>query len=268
MLAAMTELRGAHVIITGGSEGIGAAFAKAAYDAGARVSLIARREAPLVQAARDIGPGVAWQCADVTDSQALEAAIEQLCRVSGPCEVLVCCAGIALPGRFLEVPAGEFEQQWGLNVGGAVNAARAVLPAMVARTKGHVVFVSSTAGVIGVPGYTGYAASKFGIRGMADALRYEVAPKGVNISVLFPPDTQTPGFEAENLRKPEETMAVSGSIKPVPAQRVADALLKGIAANKRNVTADPTTALLLRFGGLLEPALHWQFARTVRKALR
>src|SRR6185312_8402968 len=139
-----------------------------------------------------------------------------------------CCAGTALPGRFLEVPAGEFEQQWRLNVGGAVAAVRHVLPGMAARGSGHIVLLSSTAGVIGVPGYTGYGAGKYAIRGFADTLRYEVEPSGVRVSTMFPPDTDTPGLAAESLRKPPETAAISGAVKPVSAQKVAAGMARGI----------------------------------------
>lgn len=264
----MTKLRGAHVIITGGSQGIGAAFAKEAYDAGARVSLIARGEAALKERAEGLGAGVSWRSADAADEQSLSAAIDALTEANGQCDVLVCCAGTALPGRFLEVPGAEFEQQFRLNLHGAVAALRKVLPGMVAQGSGHVVLVSSTAGVIGVPGYTAYGASKYAIRGLADSLRYEVAPAGVKVSVLYPPDTDTPGFAAENLRKPPETAAISGAIKPMPAQIVAAALARGIGRNTPNITADTATRVLLRFGGILDPVLRWSFTRTAARALK
>lgn len=264
----MTRLRGAHVVITGGSQGIGAAFAKEAHDAGARVSLIARGSAGLAQAAAAAGPGVLWRAADVTDPASLAAAIDALAAKSGPCDILVCCAGTALPGRFLEVPAEEFETQWRLNVGGAVAAVRHVLPGMVSRGAGHVVLLSSTAGIIGVPGYTGYGASKYAIRGFADTLRYEVEPLGVRVSVMFPPDTDTPGFAAENRRKPPETAAISGAVKAVSAQKVAAGMTRGIEGNARNITVDGTTRALLLLGGLAEPLLRWSFTRTAAKARR
>lgn len=264
----MTTLQGAHVIITGGSQGIGAAFAKEAHDAGARVSLIARHLEGLTRAAAAVGPGVLWRAADVTDLESLNAALAALTAKSGPCDILLYCAGAALPGRFLDVPAQEFQEQWRLNVGGAVAAVQHVLPGMVARGRGHIVLVSSTAGVIGVPGYTGYGATKYAIRGFADALRYEVEPAGVRVSVLYPPDTQTPGFAAENLRKPPETVAISGSVKAMPAQKVAACLVRGIERNSRNITADAATRMLLLLGGLAEPVLQWSFSRTVAKARR
>lgn len=155
-----------------------------------------------------------------------------------------------------------------MSSGGSMLAVRSVLPGMVERGVGHLVLVGSTAGIIGVPGYTGYAATKFAIRGLSDSLRYEVEPFGVRVSVLHPPDTDTPGFAAENLRKPPDTAAISSRIKPVPAERVAKALVRGIESDQRNVTVDTATKTFLRFGGIIEPALRWSFRRTVERVRR
>ena len=258
----MTSLRGKHVIITGGSQGIGAAVARVAAASGARVSLIARGEDALRSTAESIDPDVGWQVGDVTDDS-VTGAVQALERRFGPCDSLICCAGVVLPGRFLDVPVTDFEEQWAANVRGSIAAVRAVLPGMVQRRTGHLVLISSTAGIIGVPGYTGYAATKFAIRGLADSLRYEVEPLGVRVSVLYPPDTDTPGFAAENLRKPPETAAISSRIKPVAAEQVAAALVRGIERNRRNVTMDTATRAFLRFGGVLDPAVQWSFRRTV-----
>lgn len=263
----MTDLTDRHVVITGGSQGIGAAIAREAAAYGARVSLIARGEEALHETAESIAADVRWQACDVTDTHALNSALEAVESEAGPCDVLVCCAGIVLPGRFRDVPIGEFVAQLQVKVQGSVAAVKSVLPGMVQRGAGHLVFISSTAGIIGVPGYTGYAATKFAIRGLAESLRYEVEPHGVKVTVLYPPDTETPGFAAENLRKPPETAAISGRIKPFPASLVAKKLIHGLENNKRDVTVDTATGVFRRFSGLLTPAVRWSLQRTVRKAL-
>ena len=84
--------------------------------------------------------------------------------------------------------------------------------------------------------------------------------------MLYPPDTETPGFAAENLRKPPETAAISGQIRPVPAERVATALVRGVERNERNITVDNATRIFRRFGGVLEPVIRWSLRRTVRRA--
>lgn len=266
MLPCMTVLKGRHVIVTGGSQGIGAAVAKAAAVAGAQVSLIARGAAALRSSAESLGRGVAWQIGDVTDERSVNQAVRALETRFGRCDILVCCAGVVLPGRLAEVPLREFDEQWAANVRGSIAAIKAVLPRML-HSGGHIVLVSSTAGILGVPGYTGYAATKFAIRGLADSLRYEVEPLGVRVTVVYPPDTDTPGFAAENLRKPPETSAISGRIRPVTADEVAAATIRGIERNKSAVTIDNSTRIFLRFGGLLDPMVRWSFQRTIKRVL-
>lgn len=261
----MTDLRDQHVIVTGGSQGIGAAFARQAAAAGARVSLLARRESALRSTAQSIGAIADWEACDVGEEESVSHAVGALEQRRGPTDVLVCCAGVVLPGRFLDVPIGEFDEQWRVNVRGSILVARSVLPGMVERGAGHLVFVSSTAGLIGVPGYTGYGATKYAIRGLADSLRYEVEPCGVQVTVLYPPDTDTPGFATENLRKPPETAAISGRIAPFSSEVVASALVRGIDRNRREVTVDGATKAFLRFGGLLDRPVRWSFRRTVRR---
>lgn len=175
----MTNLRGKHVLITGGSQGIGAAVGRAAATSGARVSLLARGESALRAAADSIGAAADWWACDVTDEHSLGEAVSAVELRRGPCDVMVCCAGVVLPGRFLEVPIAEFDRQWQVNVLGSIMAIKAVLPGMVERGSGHVVLVSSTAGLLGVPGYTGYGATKYAIRGLADSLRWPGTPEGV-----------------------------------------------------------------------------------------
>ncbi len=257
---------GAHVIVTGGSKGIGEAIADAAGRAGARVSLIARDASVLRQTAERLGAH--WAAADVADEAAVAEAIAGLEAAHGPCDILVCVAGVSLPGRFLEVPTAELERQMQVNYFGTVYAVRAVLPGMVARRRGHVLLTSSTAGLIGVVGLAGYAATKFALVGLASSLRYEVEPAGVVVSVAFPPDTDTPGFEAENLRKPVETAAVSGTITLMSAEAVARAVIDGVRRGKARITADPMTRILTVAASTVEPVVRPFMARTIRKAIR
>lgn len=259
----MTKLAGARVLITGGSQGIGAAFAREAVAVGASVALIARGETALRKIADEIG--ATWRSADVTDAAQLESAITAL-EDGTPFDVIVCCVGSAMPGRFLDVPFDEIDVQWRRNYLATAATLRRTLPGMVARGSGHVVLVSSTAGLIGVIGYAGYAPAKWALRGLADTIRYEVEPDGVHVTTLYPPDTETPGFAAENTRKPPETAAVSGAVRPVSAATVATALRRGIERDRANVTIDALTRALLWFGGALEPLSRASTRRTIAKA--
>ncbi|WP_454195864.1 SDR family oxidoreductase [Nocardia sp. Marseille-Q1738] len=256
---------GKHVIVTGGSEGIGAAVAGALARRGARVSVIARRKQPLRDTAKDLGAD--WATADVTRPDQLASAISELERRNGPCEVIACCAGLTLPGRFLEVDAGEFEVQMSANYLGAVQAVRQVLPGMVERSRGKILLVSSTSAFLGIPGYSGYGPTKASIRQLALCLRYEVEPKGVDVTVVYPADTDTPGLAKENLRKPVETKAVTGSIEPMPAERVAEAAVRGMERGRHHIALDPLTRFFLTWANLPEDLARPFLRRTIAKAL-
>lgn len=264
----MTSLQQAHLIVTGGSEGIGFAIAKAAVQRGATVSLIARRRAALDAAVASLGPAAHAAAADVADRDALRAAVDELVGRSGPCDVLAANAGYALPGRFWELPADEFRAEMDVNYLGAVHAVQAVLPSMRERRRGHLCFVSSTAGLLGVYGYTAYSPTKFALRGLAESLRAEVAPDGLQVSVVYPPDTDTPGFAKENEVKPIETAEISGTITPVSASKVADAVIDGIESNRFTICADAMTATFARGGGILAPVLRRWMDHQVRRAQR
>ncbi len=129
--------------------------------------------------------------------------------------------------------------------------------------------VSSAAGLIGVFGYSAYAPAKYAVRGLMDTLRAELEPRGIHVACVYPPDTDTPGFERENETKPPETVAVSGTIKVMSPAKVAAKIVRGIEKDHAHITADAQTALLLRGGGLaLARRSERIMAGQVRKARR
>jgi len=119
-----------------------------------------------------------------------------------------------------------------VNLHGCWNTVQALLPHMKAQGRGYIVNTSSVAGLIGVYGYTDYCASKFALVGFSEALRSELKPHGIIVSVLCPPDTDTPGFKTENQTKPEETRAISAATKVLSPAAVADDLLRGMACGR------------------------------------
>jgi short-subunit dehydrogenase len=118
-----------------------------------------------------------------------------------------------------------------VNLYGIWNCVSTLVPHMKARG-GTIVNTSSMCGFMGVFGYTDYCASKFGIIGFSQALRQELQPYHIRVSVLCPPDTDTPGFATENLTKPEETKAVSSGAKIMSPDDVAKELIKGIQQDR------------------------------------
>lgn len=259
-----------HVIITGGSSGIGFALASIYAARGARVSLIARSREVLQRAQADIaastGTGAGnlrTEVADVAQEGEIEAAIGRCEAAFGPCDVLVTSAGIVEPGRFEELDSASFRRQMETNFAGTVHAVRAVYEGMKRRGRGRIMMISSGAGLIGIYGYAAYCASKFAVHGFAQALRSEARPHGVSVSVCFPPDTQTPQFQRELAFRPPEAAKVMGTVRPWPAEAVAKSIAKGIDQGRFEVYFGTTLFLLGRFGPAVRPLLNWWFDRAI-----
>ncbi len=255
-----------HVIVTGGSRGLGRSIAAQFAARGDSVSLLARDEVHLKEAAGSMGPGrVEWVAADVTDAAQLAVAIGDLEARAGACDIVVAAAGAALPGYFDELDADVFRTQMELNYFGVLNAVRVVTPAMIERRSGSVVAVASAAALVGVFGYAAYAPSKFAVRGLMEVLRSELKPYGIHVACVFPPDMETPGFAEENRTKPEECARISAGIKPRDPDAVARSVMRGIDRRRFTITVDPQTAVLARAAGLVAPLLQRGFDRTISK---
>ena len=265
----MPRFPNAHVLITGGSSGIGLATARLAIDRGARVSLIARRPDVLDEAAaslRATGGQVAVAATDVSDAAQVDVAVSTLTDVLGPVDIAVCSAGQARPGYFQELDAELFRSMMDVNYFGTVNIARAVVPAMIERRAGSLVGVSSAAGLVGVFGYTAYAPTKFAVRGFLESLRAELLPYGIHVGCSFPPDTDTPQLADENRFKPKESHAISGTIKPLSAERVAQNIVEGIEKERFAIVPDASTRALAKVVGVLPGVVTKVMDRQVRKA--
>ncbi len=182
--------------------------------------------------------------------------------------MLITSAGSSHPGYFERLDDAVFRDQMEVDYFGTLHAVRAVVPSMIERGRGHLVTVSSTAGLIGVFGYSAYAPAKFAVRGLTETLRCELAPHGIVVACAYPPDTRTPGLDAENALKPPETERISAAIKPRDVERVAHAIVHGIERNRLVITADAQTAALARASGLLGPYLRRTMDRKVRQVRR
>ena len=234
----MTRYDGKNVYLVGGSAGIGLSAAKVFAARGANVLLLARRDAQLRHAADAVAKAKAtgaqrleWRTLDVSKHDEVRVTMANAVVEFGRPNVLVNCAGRAYPRRFEDVTYEQFDETMKINLYGVWNTCAALVPAMRGQG-GHIVNVSSMAGFIGIYGYSDYAASKFGVIGFSEALRSEVKPLGIVVSVLCPPDTDTPGFHVENETKPEETKAISASAKVMHPDAVARVMIRGMEKGK------------------------------------
>lgn len=187
------QLKNKHVIITGGSQGIGFEAAKLCVQQGANVTIVARTKEKLVKAAKELeklssnNQRIQWVSADVSDFNATKTSLSKVIDDMGSVDVLLSCAGSSIPGRFLEQDASVFESQMKQNYLGTVHVIKIVAPYMKKQKFGRIVITSSMAGLIGITGLSAYCASKFALRGLAEALQMELSPFGIYISLALPP---------------------------------------------------------------------------------
>ncbi len=264
------EFDHAQVYVVGGSLGIGLAVAERIAALGAEVTIFARRSTPLEQAAavvraacRRADQRVAWQQLDVANHDQVAATMPALVAEHGAPDVLINCAGRAYPRYFEDITYAQFAETMLVNLHGCWNTVQALLPHMKAKGRGYIVNTSSIAGLIGVFGYTDYCASKFALIGFSEALRGELKPHGIAVSVLCPPDTATPGFETENLTKPEETRAISASAKVLPPAAIADELLRGMERETFLIIPGRDGRLGVLAKRLVPGVVSWVMDRTV-----
>ncbi len=223
------------VLLTGGSSGIGLAAAKALVTYNADVVISARGEARLQEAVKELEAVrvnseqvIGFVAMDVADRAGVEAACVQVLELLGGMDVLINNAGIAHPQVAFDTPEKITRSMMDVNYHGVVNVTQALLPHFYRQKSGHIANVSSMLGFMGIYGYTAYAASKHAVVGYSDCLRQELSDYNISISILYPPDTDTPQLAEENKIKPPETKAIAGNAGMLSPEYVAACLLNGI----------------------------------------
>ncbi|MFG1181335.1 SDR family NAD(P)-dependent oxidoreductase [Xanthobacter versatilis] len=258
-------------IVTGGSSGIGLAVARELGRRGCRVALLARDPARLAAAGSLLaGEGLAilTRPLDVRDRAACEAVVAELIAGAGPPLWVVTAAGLVEPGFFLDQDPARMEEQVATNLLGTFHVVRATAPAMAAAGRGHVVLVSSGAGLFGVAGYSGYCASKFAVRGLGEVLRMELAQAGVQVTVAVPPDTDTPQLAYEARHRPAAIAAFAGAGRALSAEAVARHMIR--SAERGRFLSAPGWRLgaIARLQGFVSECFARVQMRLLRRASR
>jgi short-subunit dehydrogenase len=253
------DLRGAVVVVTGASSGIGEASALRFARAGSRVVLAARRLDRLEALARRIGSrgGTALpvRC-DVTDRADVANLAERALERLGRCDVLVNNAGIPNGGPFREITPERIERIVRVNLLGVLLVTKAFLPAMLERRSGHVVNVASLAGRLATPGSSVYGATKHAVVAFSESLHYEMKPFGLLVTAVNPGFVVTEGFPQTDIpnRFVMEADRVAGTI--------ADVVRRGRAPE---VSVPRWPAAMQAFRVLTPPLYRWGVERVTRR---
>ena len=254
--------RGTRVVITGASRGIGRALSAELAGRGARLGLIARGKEGLEELAGELpdtpdGPHVT-AVADVSKWGQTSRAIDRLAKNLGGIDLLVANAGVLDYAPFLEQELEEAERMVHVNVFGTMYTLRAALPHMLRGPGGHVVVMSSAAGLRSFPWGAVYGATKAFDRGLAEALRHELAGTGISVTTVYPGEYGTTILQHQRDRLP----AWRSNDEERPVEELVEAIIEGVEDDARGVYAPPAVRVLGLSG--IAPRLTDQILTRVR----
>ncbi len=248
---------GTRVVVTGASRGIGRALAEAFAARGCTLGLVARSHDELAALAAELpGEGHEPLEADVGERDSIAAALERF----GVADVVVANAGVAHYGRFLDQPIEHAERMTRINWLGTVYTVHAALGAMVLRGRGHLVLVSSGAGLRSFPEAAVYGATKAAMRGFGEALRHELAGTGVSLTMVYPGEYRSHLHDHEQSSMPDW---YRGGERAGDPGELAGQVVAAVEADARAVYAPPLVRVL-RIAHGLSPRLGDRILRRLR----
>jgi 3-dehydrosphinganine reductase len=270
------DFNGKVAFITGGSSGIGLACAEMLAARGASVAIFARGQEQLDRALAQIERNRVTQKQrflavrlDVSQRAQVESILNKAVSDFGAPDILINSAGVSFPQRFEDIPYAKFDEIVHINLHGTWNTVSILLPYMK-KHGGYIVNVSSVAGYIGVYGLSAYSASKFAVIGFSEALRSELKRFNISVSVLCPPDVDTPMLERSKKIRPEETAAVSSSASLIKPMDVAREVVAGMGRGRFLIlpgSGTKYTYFMKRlFPGLVQSIMDSQIRKVTQKS--
>ena len=246
------QLEGSTVLLTGATGGIGRSIARALGARGARVLLSGRRAEQLDELRAELGGGADALPADLAERDGPA----QLAKRAGAVDVLVANAALPAAGRVEDFTPEEIDRALDVNLRGPVQLTRALLPGMLDRGRGHIVFVSSLAGKLAPMRSALYSATKFGLRGFAGGLREDLRGSGVGVTVVYP------GFVSEAGMFADAGVRLPRWVGTATPEEVAAAVVRGIEGDRAEIDVAP---LGLRAGTLIGSLAPVTAARVQRR---
>jgi short-subunit dehydrogenase len=246
------QLGGATALVTGATGGIGGAIVRALQERGARVLASGRRRDALDELVARLAQPAEVLVADLAD----RAAATELAQAAGAVDVLVANAALPASGRVEGFDHEEIDRALDVNLRAPIQLTRALLPGMLERGRGHLVFVSSLSGKAASPRSGIYSATKFGLRGFAAGLREDVEPKGIGVTVVFP------GFVSEAGLFADSGVKLPPWVGTRTPEQVAAAVVRGIERERAELDVAP---LGLRVGTRIAGLAPVTVARVQRR---
>jgi len=244
------QIPGAVVLITGASEGIGAACARAFAARGARLSLVARNAARL---ASEGGHGALCTPGDITDDAVRRDVVSRTLAQFGSIDILINNAGMGMYSAAWNAPMEDARRLFELNFFAPLALSQLVVPHMQERRRGTIVNISSIAGKVTLPWFTLYSVSKFALGSLTDGLRMELKPFGVHVMTVWPGYVQT-DFQSHALGARPPRAILRARRFAITADACAQAILRGVERDARSVVAPRIGWLFIALTRLL-PAI-------------
>jgi short-subunit dehydrogenase len=255
------QIQGSVVLITGASEGIGAACVESFRTRGARLVLVSRRREKLERFA---GPDTLIAPADVTDPEDRQRAVSAAIDRFGAIDILINNAGIGLYAPAWRAPSDGVRRMFDLNLFAALGMVQLAAPHMVRQRRGMIVNISSIAGKMTLPWFTMYSASKFALGSMTDGLRMELKPYGVRVMAVCPGYVRT-GFQDHVLGGSPPTGIRRAKRFAIDAGECAEAIARGVERNARTVVTPRVGWLLIALQRVMPRLMDAQLARMLQR---
>ncbi len=245
----MSRIEGSHVLLTGVASGIGRQTALELARRGARLLVVDLDGEGLDGLARELpGPGalVGRVVTDLATREGVQAVVEAGLALGGGVDILINNAGICVVAPVEETTPDDIDRLIAVNLRAVMGITQGLLPAMLARGRGHVVNIASVSGLVGVPGFVAYGTTKFGVVGYSEGLRNELGPRGITVTAVCPGVVNTPLLDTLTLRGFDESLR-----KKIPGysqERIGKDIARAIARDTAVITpAGHTLALAQRF---------------------